>query len=77
MLDNNREADKTTAIAIQQLYKYARVSEPLLGNGPRATMEVLLKAVFCTWSSPRLYHMTDRVQFSYLSTVEWSELVSE
>jgi hypothetical protein len=38
--------------------------DPLLGSGPRATMEVLLEAVFSMWSAPRLYHATDRVQFS-------------
>jgi hypothetical protein len=28
------------------IYKYATVPEPLLGSGPRATLEVLLEAVF-------------------------------
>jgi hypothetical protein len=33
-------------IARQQLRKYATVLEPLLGSGPRSTMEVQLEAVF-------------------------------
>jgi hypothetical protein len=31
---------------MQRLSKYATVLEPLLGSGPRATMELLLEAVF-------------------------------
>jgi hypothetical protein len=37
---------------------------PLLCSGLRATMEVLLEAVFVIWSAPRLYHSTDRLEFS-------------
>jgi hypothetical protein len=36
-------------IARQQLRKYATVLEPLLGSGPRATMEVQLEAMFSMW----------------------------
>jgi hypothetical protein len=44
---NNRETNnKATAIARQQLRKYATVLELLLGSGPRATMEVLFEAMF-------------------------------
>jgi hypothetical protein len=46
LLCNDRETNETTAIARQQLCKYATVLEPLIGSGPRATMEVLLEAVF-------------------------------
>jgi hypothetical protein len=53
--------NETAAFARQQLWKYAIVLEPLLGSGPRATMEVLLEALFCMWSAPRIYHSTDRV----------------
>jgi hypothetical protein len=38
--------NETTAIAMQQLRKYATVLETLLGSGPRTAMELLLKAVF-------------------------------
>jgi hypothetical protein len=55
-------------IARQQLRKYATVLEPLLGSGPRATMEVQLEAVFSTWSAPRLYHSIDRVPISSVSS---------
>jgi hypothetical protein len=44
----------------------------LLGVGMRATTEVLLEAVFPMWSFPRLYHATDRVQFSPVSAIEFS-----
>jgi hypothetical protein len=64
LLGNDCETNETTAIARQQLRKYATGLEPLLGSSPRATMEVLLEAVFSTWSSPRLCHSIDRVQFS-------------
>jgi hypothetical protein len=50
-------------IAMQQLRKYAAALEPLLGSGLRTTMDVVLEAVF-SMSAPRLYHLTDRVQFS-------------
>jgi hypothetical protein len=47
LLGNDREThNEKTAIAMQQFRKYATVLEPLLGSGPRATMEVLLEAVF-------------------------------
>jgi hypothetical protein len=47
LLGNDGEANnETMVITMQQLRKYATVLEPLLGSGPRATMEVLLEAVF-------------------------------
>jgi hypothetical protein len=55
-------------IARQQLRKYVTVLEPLLGIGPRATMEVQLEAVFSMWSVPRLYHSIDRVPKSSVSS---------
>jgi hypothetical protein len=64
LLDNDREGNETTAIAMQQLHKYATVPEPLLDSGPRATMEVLLEAVFSMWSAPRPCRSTARVQFN-------------
>jgi hypothetical protein len=65
MLGNDRETNSETAvIASQQRCKYAILLEPLLGSGPRATMEMLLEAMFSMWSVPRLYQATDRVQFS-------------
>jgi heme O synthase-like polyprenyltransferase len=36
----------TTAIARQQLFKYATVLEPVLGIDQHATIEVLVEAVF-------------------------------
>jgi hypothetical protein len=36
----------------------------LLGSYRCATMEVVLKAVFSMWSSPKVYDTTDRVQLS-------------
>jgi hypothetical protein len=60
---NDRETNnKSTAIAMLQLRKYATVLE--LHSGLRVTMEVLLEEVFSMWSVPRLYHSTDLVQFS-------------
>jgi hypothetical protein len=41
LLSNDRESNETTAIARQELRKYVTVLEPLLGSGPRATVEVL------------------------------------
>jgi hypothetical protein len=38
--------------------------ELLLGSGLQATMEAMLQAVFSTLSAPRLYQLTDRIQFS-------------
>jgi hypothetical protein len=38
--------NETTASAMQQLRKYATILEPLLGRGPRPTMEALLEGVF-------------------------------
>jgi hypothetical protein len=39
LLGNDHETNnETTAIAMQQLRKYATVLEPLLGSGQRATM---------------------------------------
>jgi hypothetical protein len=47
LLGNNRKTkNKSIAIAMQQLRKYATILEPLLGSCPLATMEVLLEAVF-------------------------------
>jgi hypothetical protein len=47
LLDNDHKTyNETTAIFMQQLRKYATVLEPLQDSGPRATMEVLLVAVF-------------------------------
>jgi hypothetical protein len=47
LLGNDRETNNdTTVIPRQQLCKYATILEPLLGSGPRASMEVLLEAVF-------------------------------
>jgi hypothetical protein len=48
-------------VARQQLEKTKR---QLLGSVPAAKMEVRLEAMFSMWSAPRLYHATDRVQFS-------------
>jgi hypothetical protein len=63
LLCNDREANnETTAIARQQLRKYAKALEPLLGSGPRATMEILLEMVIFMWPAPRLFHSTDRVE---------------
>jgi hypothetical protein len=62
--------------------------EPLLGNGritneiaavdsgPRATVEVLVEAVFSMWSAPRLYDPTDQGAVQ-LRKVKWSKLVDE
>jgi hypothetical protein len=55
-------------IARQQLRKYATVLEPLVGSGPRATMEVQLEATFSMWSALRLYHSIDRVPNSSVSS---------
>jgi hypothetical protein len=55
LLGNDRE---TTAIAMQQLRKYATVLESV-GSGPRATMEVLLETVFSLRSASRLYDSTE------------------
>jgi hypothetical protein len=38
--------NETTATARQQIRKYARVLKQLLDSGQRATMEILLEAVF-------------------------------
>jgi hypothetical protein len=47
LVGNDRETNsETMVINRQQLRKYSTVLEPLLGSGPRATMEVLLEAVF-------------------------------
>jgi hypothetical protein len=62
LLGNCSESNsEVTAIARQQLCKYATILEPLLGSSPRATMEVLLEAVFSMWSAPMSYYSTDRV----------------
>jgi hypothetical protein len=45
-LCNDRETNnETTAIAMQELHKYASILDPLLGSGLCATMDVLLEAV--------------------------------
>jgi hypothetical protein len=68
LLCNDRETNnETTAIAIQELRRYATVLQPLLCSGSPATMEVLLEAVFSMWSASEIYHSTDRV-----SAVQWS-----
>jgi hypothetical protein len=73
LLDNNRKINNATMVtARQQLRKYTIVPESLLGSGPRKTMEVLLEAVFSKWSVSRLYHRTDRVQFSKCSATEYN-----
>jgi hypothetical protein len=65
LLGNDREtSNETTAIVKQELRKYETVLEPLLVSGLRTTMDVLLEAMFSVWSVPRLYHLTDGVQFS-------------
>jgi hypothetical protein len=47
LLGNDRETkNETRTIPRQQLREYATVQGPLLGSGPRTTMEVLLEAVF-------------------------------
>jgi hypothetical protein len=47
LLGNDSETNNdTTTIAKQQLRKYSKLVEPLLGSGPRATIEILLEAVF-------------------------------
>jgi hypothetical protein len=48
LLGNDLETNETTAIAVQQLHKYATVLEPLRASGLRATMEILLEAMFST-----------------------------
>jgi hypothetical protein len=75
LLSNDRETNnETTDIVRQQIRKYAAVLKLLLGNCPRATLEVLLEAVLSMWPAPRLYHSTGRVQFS---AMEWSAFVGE
>jgi hypothetical protein len=65
LLGNDRETNNETgAISLQQLHKYARILETLLDSGLCAAMEVLLEAVFSMWRAPRLYHSTDRVEFT-------------
>jgi hypothetical protein len=47
LLGNDSETNnKKKVIAMQQLRKYATLLDPLLGSGPRATVEVLLEVVF-------------------------------
>jgi hypothetical protein len=63
MLGNDRETNnETMTIALQQIQKYATALKPLPGSGPRATIKVLLDAVFSTWFATRLYHSTDRLE---------------
>jgi hypothetical protein len=42
LVGNDRKRNETTAIAMQQLRKYAKVMVPLLGSGPLITMKILL-----------------------------------
>jgi hypothetical protein len=78
-LDNDRETNnETTATAKQQLSKYATVLEPLLGSGPRATVEVLLEAVFTM--NPLRGYVTRPTEWVQCNWMQWSEvnlLVSE
>jgi hypothetical protein len=60
----------TSAIARQQLRKYATVLEPLLASGPRATMEVLFEAVFSM--CPLRGYIVRPTEFSSVSAVQWS-----
>jgi hypothetical protein len=47
LLGNDCETNnETMAITRQHIRKYATILEKFLGSGPRATMEVLLEAVF-------------------------------
>jgi hypothetical protein len=74
-LGNDSETNnETTTIARQQLRKYTTVLESLLGSGHRATIEILLEAVFSLWSAPRLYHSTDGVQLVQCRAVGWSSV---
>jgi hypothetical protein len=55
-------------------HEKTRRKRPLLGSGPRATMEVLLEAVFYMQFALRPYDSTDRVQL--VIAVQSVELVS-
>jgi hypothetical protein len=61
LVNDHKTNNETKAIAMHQLNKYVTVLEPLLGSCPRATMKVLLEAVFSVWSAPTLYYSTDQV----------------
>jgi hypothetical protein len=77
LIGNDRKTNDETTTAMQQLHKHAKVPEPLLGSGPCTTMELLFEVVFSMWSTLRLYHSTDRVQFTdwvQCSWVQWSEV---
>jgi hypothetical protein len=70
LLGNDLETNnETTAIAKQQLRKYATVLEPLLGSGPHASMEVLLQAVFLC--GPLRGYITRPTEFNSVSAVQW------
>jgi hypothetical protein len=58
LLGNDREANNatTTAIARQQLLKYAAVLKPLLGSNPPSKMEVRLEPAIST--DPLRDHIT-------------------
>jgi hypothetical protein len=74
LLGKDRKKDnETTAIAGQQIRKYATVLKQLLGRGPRETMEVLLEAVFSVWSALRLYHSTDQDEIVLIGAVSGVE----
>jgi hypothetical protein len=70
LLGNDRKTNEIKALARQQLLKYATVLEPLLGSGLRATMEVLLEAVFSVWSTSRLHHTTSTVALRVAEVTE-------
>jgi 7,8-dihydro-6-hydroxymethylpterin-pyrophosphokinase len=45
LCNDHKTNNETTAIAMQQLHKYASVLDPLIGSGLCATMDILLEAV--------------------------------
>jgi hypothetical protein len=55
----------TAAIDRQQLHKFATVLGPLLGSGPRATVKVLLEAVFSI--GPLRSYITQPAELSWKS----------
>jgi hypothetical protein len=66
LLGNNCETNnETTAIATQQLRKYATGLDLLLGSGPHATVEVLLEAVFSM--GPLQGYITRLTELRYFS----------
>jgi hypothetical protein len=70
LLGNDSEINnETTAVVWQQLCKYGTLLEPLVGSSQRATMEVLLEAIF---SMGPLRAYTIRLDFESLSVVQCS-----